>query len=834
MGKRKARPRARGAPGKSTNPFDSFNSSKPKFKVLNKRDRGVRKNPRAKIEANLKRKKTLLLELQNQSKQNKFVDKRFGENEEGMTQQDKDFARFQRERQRRSAAKSSRYNLEDTDELTHYGRSLSNVVHLPAAAGDEVSDGDDGQLDTDTIELLTRGGSGPGQRTKKEILAEIIAKSKVEKARRQELAMQQANLLQTLDGSMQDLRSMLDFKESRSKMDKLLGRRPGEEGVDDAEEDDFALEVEKLRADVRARATDRLKTPEERAREEKQKLEALEKERLRRMDPTSYAAESEAQGAAATGIAEGGVVNGANRFDRATDDDLTVNYVVEDGGRTETRSGALRPRDRRGEGSNALGSVAAAKHSTQDIEDARRARRELPYVFDAPRSYKAFCELLAEHCTSPADLAVIARRVRLYNSAALGPENRPKLQRFLGILLEHFDALLSDGAPSNKPARGYTVQQRLEHAAALVRPIQELSSHLPKLATSIFHKRLVQLRQRVYAPRTDQSAPAFPRAGDAVSMQLMAKLFSCSDFKHRVTVPLLLTLAQTLEQCEVKTPAQFWSALFICRIVTAAVRQSKRFMPELIGFLQRTFRACLSDRDDATTLSPPIAGLWSGAAALAESGRKGARGGVSVADLYSTASKKMRFSDAAFRVATRCAATDVLLRVAILYDDLESFPALFGEMSELVQTRIACFGKGQARANADEFVKRSQERISACVQSRMPLMLRRFAPSGIATFAPAIIEGFEPGKTADMDRERVEARRLRKRLKREKKHAIRALQKDSEFVARERQRMRGHFQAEKQAKAKRIRSEMEREWADTNTFAKAKRRAKRGQDSTTK
>ena len=54
-----------------------------------------------------------------------IVDRRFGENDPTMTPEERMLERFTRERQR--ASKSDAFNLEDEDELTHYGQSLSKL-----------------------------------------------------------------------------------------------------------------------------------------------------------------------------------------------------------------------------------------------------------------------------------------------------------------------------------------------------------------------------------------------------------------------------------------------------------------------------------------------------------------------------------------------------------------------------------------------------------------------------------------------------------------------------------------------------------------------------------
>ena len=54
-----------------------------------------------------------------------IVDRRFGENDPTMTPEERMLARFTKERQRTS--KMAAFNLEDEEELTHYGQSLSKL-----------------------------------------------------------------------------------------------------------------------------------------------------------------------------------------------------------------------------------------------------------------------------------------------------------------------------------------------------------------------------------------------------------------------------------------------------------------------------------------------------------------------------------------------------------------------------------------------------------------------------------------------------------------------------------------------------------------------------------
>jgi nucleolar protein 14 len=66
-----------------------------------------------------------LKEYEEKNRSGGIIDRRFGENNPTMTPEERMLERFTRERQR--APKGLMFNLEDEDELTHYGQSLSKL-----------------------------------------------------------------------------------------------------------------------------------------------------------------------------------------------------------------------------------------------------------------------------------------------------------------------------------------------------------------------------------------------------------------------------------------------------------------------------------------------------------------------------------------------------------------------------------------------------------------------------------------------------------------------------------------------------------------------------------
>jgi nucleolar protein 14 len=66
-----------------------------------------------------------LKEFEERGRSGGIVDRRFGENDPTMTPEERMLERFTKERQRSS--RGAAFNLEDEDELTHYGQSLSKL-----------------------------------------------------------------------------------------------------------------------------------------------------------------------------------------------------------------------------------------------------------------------------------------------------------------------------------------------------------------------------------------------------------------------------------------------------------------------------------------------------------------------------------------------------------------------------------------------------------------------------------------------------------------------------------------------------------------------------------
>lgn len=102
------------------------------------------------------RTKTLLKEYQDRGRSGGLLDRRFGENDPTMTPEERMLERFTRERQRES--KAALFNLEEEEELTHYGQSLSNLDDFDNVGLGLDGDDDRGQIGSETVKRVHFGG----------------------------------------------------------------------------------------------------------------------------------------------------------------------------------------------------------------------------------------------------------------------------------------------------------------------------------------------------------------------------------------------------------------------------------------------------------------------------------------------------------------------------------------------------------------------------------------------------------------------------------------------------------------------------------------------------
>lgn len=263
---------------KEMNPFE-IHVNKEKMRVLGKKQKNDRGLPGvARAKAIEKRKHTLLQEYKVANKSNKFMDRRIGEKNRDMTDEDKVMARFAAVRVKKHNKKSI-FNLADDEVLTHRGQTLSEIEKFDDPRSDDEDEFEEkGNLDNDFVEDAHFGGGlfkktgNEGAKTHKELIDQLIAESKKRKAEKQKAKEATLELTEKLDEEWKDLMPLLN-----------KSKKGDEDNEVKPKVDDYDKVMRELRFEARGTVSDRLKTEDEVAKEEKEKLEQLEKDRLERM-----------------------------------------------------------------------------------------------------------------------------------------------------------------------------------------------------------------------------------------------------------------------------------------------------------------------------------------------------------------------------------------------------------------------------------------------------------------------------------------------------------------------------------------------------------------------
>mmetsp|Transcript_6817 Transcript_6817/g.19698 ORF Transcript_6817/g.19698 Transcript_6817/m.19698 type:complete len:981 (-) Transcript_6817:1779-4721(-) len=281
------------------NPFEmTARFKRPKHEVHN-RPVSKPKSTKHALESLQRRQNTLRSNLKHSKKANTFVDRRIGQYDAGMSEEDKMLARLVKERTRQSR-RSSKFRLDDDDDddndffLTHKGKKLDPNKSEALYSDDEDDGGNLEAVDTE----LHFGGSGMktsnpygnsmssgtdlsqlyGQ-TRKTELDDLIARRKAMKAEKMQAKETQVDTFEKMDDDFGELSVLLKYRKNEKR--PLIPPKPTQE---DLEMNEWNAELREMMAKPKRRATDRTKIPEEIAKEESERLHELETRRMARMN----------------------------------------------------------------------------------------------------------------------------------------------------------------------------------------------------------------------------------------------------------------------------------------------------------------------------------------------------------------------------------------------------------------------------------------------------------------------------------------------------------------------------------------------------------------------
>uniref|UniRef100_A0A8C8I9Z9 Nucleolar protein 14 n=1 Tax=Oncorhynchus tshawytscha TaxID=74940 RepID=A0A8C8I9Z9_ONCTS len=775
------------------NPFE-VKINRKKFDILgrkSKHDVGLPGVSRSK--AINKRKETLLKEYKTKDKANKFIDKRFGEYDTKMDPEEKILQRFSMERQR-TQDKKDMYNLNEEEELTHYGQSLSEMEKLNDMVDSDDDADEKGVLSAELTASHFGGGgllrkktqgekdNGGNQRAKsrQELIEELILKSKQEKRERQNQKEESQVLTEKLDQDWKSIQGLLAHKNA-PKADRL-------EEEDKPKLDEYDMMVRELGFEMKAQPSEKMKTPEEVAREERERLQKLEADRLRRMmgDVVEDCTKTQAH-MSADDLNDGFILDGDEKPTLAYQDGkwninkegAKIEGDEDEGGGEgesgEEESGGEEEEEGSGEDSHSdldseqeseggeeeeeeegeKDEVPATKSQLSEEErkaQAEAAKGELPYTFKAPESYSDLKGLLQGH---PADhQCIILARTQKCNHPSLAVGNKLKLQKLFGFLLEYVGELASRSPPE------------LSTIDKMITQLYGLCQLFPEAASKAMQTTLVDSAHRMEEILEVKGRAAFPQLDMLIYLKITALLFPTSDFRHPVTTPALLYISQALTKCPVMSLEDVTSGLVLCCLAVEYVSFSKRFCPELINFLLGVLHLAVQDKTSTGySVVPPFRqnGKVSDLLVLSdpESSQTWSKKTLPLSATQ-TLTLTTDLDTDHYRLSAVATCMDLLKHCSSLYRELTSYSHIFQPITTLLSKHLpiktypaALQVSGTVVSSKDNLVRLPWANVAYKITSR--------------------------GNT----KEEREKERLNHKYKKEFKGALREIRKDTRFLARE-------------------------------------------------
>ncbi|NXS26793.1 NOP14 protein, partial [Pomatostomus ruficeps] len=803
-----------------SNPFE-VKVNRQKFDILGrktKNDVGLPGVSRSK--AIKKRNQTLLKEYKDREKTNVFKDKRFGEYNTKITPEEKMIRRFALERQQ-NYGKKNIYNLNEDEELTHYGQSLAEIEKLNDIVDSDSDTEEGGALSAELTAAHFGGGGGLLRKkvsseqqdeeeeipkSRKELIEEMIAKSKLEKQERQTQRESALELTEKLDKDWKEIQTLIVRKTPKSE------RKDKE--VEKPKPDEYDMIVRELGFEMKAKPSERLKTEEELAREEQARLQKLEADRLRRMRGIDEQANKKRPShMSADDLADGfildkddrrllsykdGKINIENEEEKGEeeegeeeeeeegeeeDNENEDESQEESAGEDEEDDAADSHSDLESElesEEEAAGNKEEKKHKANESEsqnveklDPKRdaAKSELPYTFAVPESYETFKSLLAGRTIE--QQLIILERIQKCNHPSLAVGNKAKLEKLFGFLLEYIGELATLDVPE------------LRTIDKLVLPLYNLCQMFPEAASDSIKFILRDAAHDLEEVIEVKGRATFPGLDTLIYLKIVSLLFPTSDFWHPVVTPAFMYMSQLLTKCRITTLQDVIKGLFVCCLFLEYVSLSRRFVPELINFLLGVLHISLpKNQAQGYTVVHPFTPVGKNLELLLvcdeEDLKSWEKQNVPLS-IVTRLKETSRTEINHIRLSCLALCFDLIKKCAALYEPLPSFHEIMHPVRILLTQHMPV---NEYPEKMQEWYHGALKELENKVKHYTPLICEKKKPVPLKQYTPKIVKVLEFGRKQAGSKKEQERKQLIQRHKRELKGAIREIRKDNQFLAR--------------------------------------------------
>lgn len=727
------------------NPFENRTRTTSKSNIVGRKVKNVTRSASSgKTRAVAERKKLLLNSFARFSDNStgELVDRRFGENNSLLSQSEKDNLRLRRQREK-EVASSRDSEIMCVDDLM---------------SKDEEDD--------KWSYLATKHPDAP--RSKKEIMHEVIQKSKAHKVENTMHVERQRMLAERLDS---------EFGETEFRNIMAAASGPRDRGTTD----DYDVLLRELSREATVQATERTKTPEEIAEEEFKRLNVLEEERLRRKvmpdvdTQDTYEPEVEADEVDSIEIDPEFVLSNSD-CEEVPDLDMDMDLEPE----------------------MVLNNSSNSRSS------------DIPFVFEMPEDLEKFLALVDGY--SIEDVNVVVQRVRACHDISLNPSvNRQLLLRFLSILLEYMELLVSGTDDLDE------IEEHLKLFNLLGGHIYEIGCQQKNASVGIVRKHIGHM----YLLTMQEDC--YPTAGELAMLSAFTHIFPTTDFDHPISTIVWMYASDILQACTARCSRDLLVGLYICDLLLSSIQDSDRLVPQVISYLCGVITVgflgdteSLSQAEDRFCFKNNfMSQLNSSLAMNEESVSSWTEVKASLLTLWLNDNDDF-FDSIPFQHIIASVVIQLIEKSLSIWRNNVAFSELISPLLSIT-TRWASATNGTHALNSklNTIISNCTAASISCTKSRQPLYLKKKVVC-IRELEP-VFEAEQMNKETVIKNKKVAAlKTMKKQLRREKSGARKELRRDTMIIHEEKTRQSGLRDKRLEAKAKEEQVFLQNQSRDSN------------------
>ncbi|XP_035210431.1 nucleolar protein 14-like [Stegodyphus dumicola] len=748
----------------NANPFN-VKVNRKKHSVLGEKIKGTKGLPGiSHAVGNAKRKELWYKTKAKAYKANRFLDKRLLDS--SVPLDERATHRLVRERQKK--LKKSIFNLNEDEDLTHEGVPIENFKKFDDyILGSE----DEEQLDAAFVNRAHFGGFSSDAKNEppkshKEIIDQLIVESKQKKQERKIENEATADLTEKLDK---------DWKEMCLLMPGIKGKK---QAAAPEKDDLYDRITRELKFEMKATPATRLKTSEEIAKEEQEKLQRLEKERLARMlDDSELENDKSQQHLSADSIYDG--------FDLQP---ITV---------AEIDHASSSHEDKKEDSENDF-SENSSSESDDEQEDSNFANFEdSNTILDEvdhnncegiPSSLEEF-QMFAS-CCSKNEISNIVESILKVNLPSKSEKKLIKLEYFFGIIIEY----ILQNCDDSINICGFLFPHLYTLAEA------SPSKTAEKLLNFLDHE------QQLFQENKGQTKKNFPRLQTLIIFKICSVLYSVSDFRHPVITPAVIFMSDILSSKFCINARNIVIRLFISRIILNCIAQSKRLVPEALGFLNKLLTLAVHGKSENKTVA--VKSLKCNLVLYEKLDLKK----IEPLNLLHPFKKTCNNSE---KISILFEVVQQLQQFATLYVHLPSYSELF---SKTIQN-CSKLPRDNYPDNLREAFATLCHNININSHKLLHLTFVNCKPKPLKLFEPAFDSKFSTIKD-DISKKRKLIKRVSQKIRKEEKGLLREMRKDSKMIASEKLNEQLEADEERKRKVKQLYAELAVQEGECKKFKK--------------